>query len=161
MKRSMYVLVIAIAAIIVGCQNAPTDPASSPATLVGGLAKDSHHMVRIPLNGTPREPYPNSGLVFDISGCVDYSMVRLAGNGNLFSLRLVANARLTPRADDQAALILASSSDYVVSVSEEGVAFQGVRYVFPERNDRLALFITFQITQGNVEVADMLLDFIE
>lgn len=161
MKRSISVLVIALSTIIVGCQNAPTDPAVSSATSVDGLSKALYSMARLPLNGTPREPYPNSGLVFDISGFVDYSMVRVSSNENLFNLHLAANARLKPRADNQAVLELFFSEDCLVEVSEEGVAFREVRYVFPERGDRLALFITFQITQGSVEVSDMLLDFIE
>lgn len=161
MKRSMVVLVIALTIVVVGCENAPTGPAGSPAASVSGLTKAVNPLIRIPLNGTPREPYPNSGLAYDVHGFVDYSLVRVAGNGNLFNLHLAANARLTPRADDRSALILASSSDYVVSVSEEGVTFQEVCYVFPERGDRLAIFITFQITTDNVEVADMALDFIE
>ena len=161
MKRSIFVVVVVIATTILGCQSAPTDPALSSATLVDGLSKALHPLVRIPLMGTPREPYPKSGLVFNVNGFVDYSMVRMNGNENLFNLQLEANARLKPHAEDQPALTIAFVSNDVVSVSEEGVALHEVRYVFPERNDRLALFITFQITQNNVEVADMLLDFIE
>jgi len=161
MKRLMFTLVVVIAVTILGCQNTPTDPTVRSTAPGDGLSKAVHSLVRISLNGTPREPYPNSGLIFTINGFLDYSMVRTAGTGNLFSLHLETNARLTPRADDQGALTLAFFSNHVVSVSEEGVTFQEVRYVFPERGDRLALFITFQITQGSVEVADMLLDFNE
>ena len=157
----MLVVVVAIAVTILGCQNTPSGPAVSLATLADGLSKVPYPLVRIQLNGTPREPYPNSGLVFDVNGFVDYSMVRVNGNENLFNLHLAATARLTPRADDQEALTLASFSNHVVSVSEEGVTFQEVRYVFAERGDRLALFIMFQITRDNVEVTDMVLDFIE
>ncbi len=161
MKRSMFVVVGFIAVAILGCQNTRTDPEVSSATPVDGLPKAMYPLVRTPLNGKPREPYPNSGLVFDIDGFVDYFLVNENGNGNLFNLHLAANGRLTPRADDQIVLVLASFSNHVVSVSEEGVAFQEVRYLFPERNDRLALFITFQIDRDNIEVVDMLLDFIE
>jgi len=160
MKHSIFTIVIAIAATILGCQNSPTDPAISSAASAGNVPKASYPSVRILLNGTPSEPYPNSGLVFDIRGFADYSMVRVSGE-NLFNLHIQANATLTPRSDDQFTLTLASSSENLVSISEEGVTFREVRYVFPERNDRLALLITFQITTDNVEVADMALDFVE
>lgn len=161
MKRSILALVVVIAVTVLGCQNTSTGPAVSSTALADGLSKSARSLLRIPLSGTPREPYPNSRLDFDILGFVDYSMVRVNGNENLFDLHLMANATLTHRAEDQGTLTLAFSSNHVVSVSEEGVTLQEVRYVFPGRGDRLTLFITFQITRDNVGVADMVLDFIE
>jgi hypothetical protein len=159
MKRSISVFAIALVTVVLGCENGPLDPITSSAPSVSGLSKAATPVVRIPLGGTPREPYPNSGLVYDINGFVDYSMVRL--NGSLFSVHVTAQALLIPREGDQGMLNLNCSSDHIVSVPEEGVVFLEVRYLFPERNDRLAMFITFQITTDNVEVADMWLDFVE
>lgn len=162
MKPTMFVLTIAVAAFMIACNTTtPTGPFGNGLSAAHQIAKTHPGMTRIPLSGIPREPHPLSGLVFEISGYVEYTMVRLPGSGNLFDIQLTTDARLRSEMLDEPDINVAGSNRWQISVSEEGVTFRDVSFLLPNREDRLALFITFQITQGSMEVADVALVFLE
>ena len=161
MKSTMFVLAVAAVALVGGCQDIPTGPITANESIIHPSAKPFPTKHRLVLNGCPRQPYPWACLLFHISGYIDYTMVRLPRHENLFEVQFEPNAQLENQVFDQPAIDVIGNANFRVSVSEEGVAFYEARHLLPNRGDRLALFITFQITQGAMEVTDLALDYIE
>ena len=157
MKPTMFVLTIAVAAFMMACNTTtPTGPLGDAVPSVQQVAKAAPNSNRIPLSGMLRDiTYVGSYLTqVEISGYVDYTTVRL--QGNLFDLHLVTNARLQDVRRDEPGIVVQTTENHQVTVSEEGVAFLETYHVLPGSNR--VLYIQLQITQGTVEVADLWLD---
>jgi hypothetical protein len=157
MKSTIFVLAIAVAAFIIGCDaSTPTGSLAEATSTVISIAKSHPGSNQIPLSGLLRDvTYPGSPLTnLAISGYVEYTMIRV--RGSLFDLQLTTNARMHDINFDEDGFSVQSTENHQVNVSEEGALLLTTSHVV--EGSRFVLYLQFQITQGSIEVADQWLD---
>ncbi|MBX2989845.1 MAG: hypothetical protein KF749_01610 [Bacteroidetes bacterium] len=159
MQLKVLVCACLIVAMVCGCES-PVD---------SELAMGDSHSIdaekartsggRIPLVGIL--PEPGSQTQYSMDGFVDYGIARVPEACSLVELDLGTAVCLRALECDKPMCTIQEKSTHMVCVSEEGVALLEIRYLIQERNDRLALIVQFQVTQDNLEIDAVSLDYIE